>query len=39
MFHTVEVIKPNETAELRKIPEEAIRQRCQQRQDRWSKYV
>ena len=38
-FATMEDIKSNATAELRKIPNEAFRQFFQQRQDRWSKCV
>jgi len=38
-FATMEVIKWNATAELRKIPKEAFRRCFQQWQDRWSKCV
>jgi len=38
-FATVEDIKSNGTAELRKIPKEAFRRYLQQWQDRWSKRV
>jgi len=38
-FATMEYIKSNATAKLRKIPKEAFRRCFQQWQDRWSKYV
>jgi hypothetical protein len=38
-FATIEDIKSNATAKLRKIPKEAFRQCFQQWQDRWSKCV
>jgi transposase len=38
-FATMEDIKSNATAELRKIPKEAFRRCFQQWQDRWSKCV
>jgi len=38
-FATMEDIKSNATAELRKIPKEAFCRRFQQWQDRWSKCV
>ena len=38
-FRTMEDIKSNATAELRKIPKEAFRQRFQHWQDRWSSCV
>jgi len=38
-FATMEDIKSNAMAELRKIPEESLRRCFQQWQDRWSKCV